>query len=74
MSEHINTENLFLTVAEVAKRYAVSTDTIWRWSRKDDFPRPVKIGPNITRWRLADVLEHDQSLKAGFAFCLTLVA
>lgn len=35
MNEHIDTENLFLTVADVAKRYAVSTDTIWRWSLDD---------------------------------------
>jgi predicted DNA-binding transcriptional regulator AlpA len=34
----------------VAVRYRVHPITIWAWSRKGIFPRPVKIGPNITRW------------------------
>ncbi len=72
---HIDSpENFFLNVAQVAKRYEVSTDTIWRWARQDDLPSPVKVGPNVTRWRLSDLLDHEGSFTSGLVFCLDLAA
>lgn len=49
------TENLYLSVDQVAERFGVSKDAIWRWKRKDEFPKPVKLGGMTTRWRLADI-------------------
>ncbi|MEQ6916652.1 helix-turn-helix transcriptional regulator [Halomonas aquatica] len=50
------TGRTFLTAKQVATRYDVGVATIWRWSRdRDDFPKPMKLGPNCTRWRLADI-------------------
>jgi prophage regulatory protein len=49
----------FLTVEQVAQRYSVSKDTIWRWRRERDFPRPVKLGGKTTRWRLCDLEEWE---------------
>lgn len=46
----------FLTVRQVAERLAVSVPTVWRWTReRDDFPKPQRLGPAATRWRLADL-------------------
>lgn len=46
----------WLTVKQTAARLAVSVPTIWRWSReRSDFPKPHTLGPNCTRWRLADL-------------------
>ena len=56
MNEMVNPANLYLTVNQVAERFGVSTDTIWRWKRNGDFPRPVRVGPNCTRWRLSDIV------------------
>ena len=67
MSESINPENLFLNVTQVAKRYGVSKDTIWRWSSKNELPRPFKVGPNVTRWRLSDLLEREFAFTSSFA-------
>lgn len=39
----------------LAERYDTSRATIWRWVREGKFPAPVKIGPNCTRWKLADI-------------------
>lgn len=33
----------------------VSANTIWRWVRIGYFPRPIKLGPQITAWHLTDV-------------------
>lgn len=46
----------FLTVRQVADRLAVSVPTVWRWAReRADFPKPQRLGPAATRWRLDDL-------------------
>lgn len=32
-----------------------SASTLWRKVRSGTFPRPVKLGPAITAWRVSDV-------------------
>lgn len=71
MNHVVPLESLYLTDKQVAERFAVSTDSIWCWKRQGNFPAPVRVGPNCTRWRLADVLEHESQLRACFAISLT---
>ncbi len=33
----------YLTVAQVAERFNVSTDSIWRWKREGKFPAPYRV-------------------------------
>jgi len=63
-------DNLYLSVEQVALRFGVSKDSIWRWKRKGDFPKPVKLGGTTTRWRLADIQEWENQLSCGLAACL----
>ncbi|PCD78134.1 helix-turn-helix transcriptional regulator [Pseudothioclava arenosa] len=65
--EATNPEQFFLSVEQVATRYGVSTDSIWRWRSKGSFPAPVRIGDRSTRWRLSDLLEYEETLQACFA-------
>ena len=53
----------YFTDKQVAARYGVGKATIWRWaaSRKV-FPKPVKLGPGVTRWRLSDLLAFGATL------------
>lgn len=74
MKQPITSDPPYLNVVQVAQRYGVSTDTVWRWAREDDLPRPVRIGPNVTRWRLSDLIDHEGSFTRCFAFCLDLAA
>ena len=37
-------ENLYLSVDQVAQRFNVSKDSIWRWKRNGEFPKPFKLG------------------------------
>lgn len=55
------TPNTYLTVRQTANRLAVSVPTVWRWSReRPDFPKPYRLGPAATRWRLADLQAWEQ--------------
>ena len=38
MTIQVSPNNFFLTVEQVAARYAVSKDSIWRWKREGRFP------------------------------------
>lgn len=52
----------YLTDNEAAERYHVSRPTIWRWLRTDpQFPKPLKLSPGATRWRLADLERWEQA-------------
>ena len=64
MNAIVNTGNLFLTVNQVAERYGVSKHSIWRWKNEGRIPAAVQLGPNCTRWRLSDLIEHESTLRA----------
>ena len=55
----------FLTDRDVAKRYGVARQTVWRWVKSDpDFPPPVQIAKGTTRWRLSELVAFEV-LQAG---------
>ena len=39
----------------VPKIVPIAPATLWRWVRAGTFPKPVKLGANITAWRAKDV-------------------
>tara|TARA_B100000949_G_C14208937_1_gene419404 strand:+ start:807 stop:995 length:189 start_codon:yes stop_codon:yes gene_type:complete len=46
----------FLCDTDLANRYGVSRNTIWRWARDyEGFPKPVKLSPGSTRWKLSEI-------------------
>ena len=66
MNATVEPHTLYLSVDQVAKRYGVSKASIWRWRRQGKFPKGFGIGPNCTRWRLDDLLEHESTFQASF--------
>ena len=54
----------YLTDKQVAERYGVSRETIWRWDRegKNKFPVPFKLADRTVRWRLLDLLIWEEEL------------
>ena len=44
------------TDVELSKEFRVHRCTIWAWAREGRIPKPVKIGPNTTRWDRAAVI------------------
>jgi predicted DNA-binding transcriptional regulator AlpA len=60
------TENTrFLSVSQMAERYSVHVDTVWRWVGDGYIPKPVKINPQVTRWRLDEVEARDAEREAA---------
>lgn len=57
----------YLTDKQIAERFAVSLSTVWRWTRNGDFPQPIKLGPNITRWKLDEVEAWEVAREQGAA-------
>lgn len=53
----------FLSDTQIAQRYGVSRQTVWRWASTDGtFPTPIKLSPGCTRWNLTD-LENWEAAK-----------
>lgn len=55
----------FLSVKDVASRLRVSVPTVWRWSsERVGFPKPVRLGPGVTRWALAEIEAFEAQIGA----------
>jgi predicted DNA-binding transcriptional regulator AlpA len=56
----------FLKDVEVAARYGVSRQTVWRWTKHDPtFPRPVKLSDQATRFRLSELETWEKAKEAA---------
>ena len=51
-----------LNVRQVADLLGVHPRTVWRLVSSGDLPKPIKIGPKIVRWRVADLESYLESL------------
>lgn len=50
----------YLSVKEVADRYSVSVQTVWRHTKDSpDFPKPIKVLSGSTRWKLRDLVAYE---------------
>ncbi|MFA7351393.1 MAG: helix-turn-helix domain-containing protein [Methylotenera sp.] len=46
----------YLSDSQIAQRYSVSRQTVWRWAANDPkFPSCTKLSPGCTRWKLSDI-------------------
>lgn len=57
--------NQYLSDAQLAVRYSVSRSTIWRWTNRDLFPKPVQLSPGTTRWRKDDIERYEAAKTAA---------
>lgn len=45
----------YLSDQDLADRFGICRTSVWRWLERGMLPQPVRLGPNTTRWRLADI-------------------
>lgn len=60
-------ETGFLRLPDVLRLYPVSPATWWAGVKKGKLPKPVKLGPNTTAWRVEDIRELVQRVGSGGA-------
>jgi predicted DNA-binding transcriptional regulator AlpA len=61
---HLQKPETYITDRQLAARYNVHHLTPRRWVREDaSFPRPVRLSPGCTRWKLSEI-EAWEALKA----------
>ncbi|WP_353884597.1 AlpA family phage regulatory protein [uncultured Pleomorphomonas sp.] len=50
----------YVSDKELATRYGVVRQTIWRWVESEPtFPRPIRLTPGCTRWSLQAIEEWE---------------
>ena len=64
MHKHILPETGFLRLPEVLKVFPVSKSTWWAGVKDGRYPKPVKLGPKMTAWRVEDIRELIASKQA----------
>lgn len=59
---------MYISDAQIAARYGITKPTVWRWVRTDPtFPRPMKLSPGCTRWKLSDIEDWEAAKAKGAA-------
>lgn len=52
---------IFLSDMDLAERFRVTRQTVWRWHRTNDgFPRAVSLSAGCTRWKLSAIETWEQ--------------
>lgn len=47
---------VYLSDVQVAQRYSLkSREVIWKWVKRNRFPKPIKLSPGCTRWKLSEI-------------------
>ncbi|SMP36240.1 transcriptional regulator, AlpA family [Shimia sagamensis] len=52
----------FLRDQEVADRYGISRQEVWRRKNTNRLPEPIKLSARTTRWPLSELVEFENSL------------
>ena len=45
----------YQTRHQLEKLFKVSLATIYRWIKEGKFPKPVRLGANMVRWKASDI-------------------
>ena len=51
----IEFDSPYQTRHELEKLLKVSPATIYRWIKEGNFPKPVRLGANMVRWKVSDI-------------------
>jgi prophage regulatory protein len=49
------TDHPYQTRKQVEKLLQLSPATIYRWIKEGNFPKPVRLGANMVRWKASDI-------------------
>lgn len=52
----------YIRLKQLLELYPVSKSTLYAKIAKGEFPRPIKLGPRISAWSVADIEAHQETL------------
>ena len=52
----------YLKLPQLTRLLSVGETTIYRWIQEGHFPKPVRIGPNCSRWRTSDIAKWQATI------------
>jgi len=61
-ADNLGDRERYLKDTEVAERFGISRQTVWKRVNQGHLPAPVKVPPNSTRWRLSSLLAFEKAL------------
>jgi excisionase family DNA binding protein len=64
MFESLKFDRDLLTPQEFANRLAVGMRTLWRMVERGEVPPPIRFNRKLVRWRMSDVAEYVEGLRA----------
>lgn len=59
MTQPAISQRIYARDVELAERYGVTRNTIWRWARNGLLPSPVQLSPGCTRWLLSEIEQRE---------------
>lgn len=64
---------IYVSDGELARRFNVSRQSIWRWARMNPkFPKPRKLSNGTTRWFLPEIEAWEQYRAAAIMSALNM--
>ena len=52
---------IYLSDQDLAVRFNISRQTVWRWARLSDLPAPIKLSNCCTRWLFSEISAWEDS-------------
>lgn len=53
----------FLRVKDVAEMLSIGKSTVWLYTKAGRLPKPIKLSPKVTVWKLSEIEQFMSSLK-----------
>ena len=50
----------YLRLPTVCARYGLSRSTLYAWIKQGYFPAPIKLGPRVSAWAVADLEQWER--------------
>ena len=57
--------SLYLTDIQIAERFGISRNSVWRLARTGELPSPINLFRATTRWRLSDIESFEAARAAA---------
>ncbi len=61
-AKNLGEDERYLKDVEVAKRFGIARQTVWKRVELGVLPAPIKLPPNSSRWRLSSLLAFEEKL------------